>query len=250
MGWRDDNVFQGNRASFGAGILSSGHLLVLNNAFVDITAEGDRDAAGGAILIGRAPLETRIRTNLFRGNLASGTSHFSGTGGAIRTTESQGRLIEIVGNTLLENRVNPVPMAGGFGPKGGAVYHEFGDLIMANHLMVSNTAALDVGQHGRVVLLRNNCVHGNLIANYSGIPDPTGIDGNTAADPRFASWPDARLAGDSPCIDAGDTALVDRREVDLDGNIRVAGSAVDIGVHEFGSAPPSTSGIVRASGFR
>jgi hypothetical protein len=129
----------------------------------------------------------------------------------------------------------------------GAVYHQRGDLIMANNLMVSNTAALDVEQNGRIVLLRNNCVHGNLVATYTGIPDPIGIDGNISADPRFAAWPVAQLAGDSPCIDAGDTSLVDRGEVDIDGHIRVAGSAVDIGVHEFGSAPPFRLTLISSS---
>jgi hypothetical protein len=55
------------------------------------------------------------------------------------------------------------------------------------------------------------------------------------------------LAGDSPCIDAGDTSLVDRGEVDIDGHIRVAGSAVDIGVHEFGSAPPFRLTLISSS---
>jgi hypothetical protein len=242
-----NNLFQGNRAPTGAGLLSTGDLFLMNNAFVENVAEGHRDAAGGAIMLGQNPFGTRIRNNLFQGNVASGSTHFPGTGSAIRTTEGQGRIIEIVGNTFLENRVYPVPTAHGFVPQGGAVYHQRGDLIMANNLMVSNTAALDVEQHGRVVLLRNNCVHGNLLADYSGIPDPIGIDGNISADPRFTAWPDARLAGDSPCIDAGDTTLVDRGEVDLDGHIRIAGSAVDIGVHEFGSAPPFRLTLISSS---
>ncbi len=63
------------------------------------------------------------------------------------------------------------------------------------------------------------------------------------ADPRLVSGDpaalDARLRADSPCVDAGDPAFVAADgETDLGGLVRVAGARVDLGAHEFGSAPP------------
>ncbi|RME49773.1 MAG: hypothetical protein D6795_11205, partial [Deltaproteobacteria bacterium] len=51
---------------------------------------------------------------------------------------------------------------------------------------------------------------------FTGLPDPTGTDGNISVDPRFVdttgddplAW-DLHLSSDSPLIDAGDPALLD-----------------------------------------
>jgi hypothetical protein len=93
----------------------------------------------------------------------------------------------------------------------------------------------------------HNCVHGNHFADHTGIPDPTGSDGNIATDPRFAALPAVRLSAESPCVDAGDNNWADRREVDLHGVARIAGRAVDISAHEFGSALPFTLTLLPAT---
>ena len=65
-----------------------------------------------------------------------------------------------------------------------------------------------------------------------------------AANPLFVNRPaNCRLQASSPCINAGESSLVETAS-DLDGNIRIAESAVDIGCYEFGRTlaslvPPS-----------
>nr|MBC8424273.1 hypothetical protein [bacterium] len=61
-----------------------------------------------------------------------------------------------------------------------------------------------------------NDVYGNVGGNYSGVSDPTGVDGNISSDPLFVAWSDdgddtnedLRLQSSSPCIDAGNPATV------------------------------------------
>ena len=57
--------------------------------------------------------------------------------------------------------------------------------------------------------------------------------GNIGEDPLFvdAATANYRLTQSSPCIDAGDNTTVEGYR-DLDGNDRIAGSAVDIGAYE------------------
>jgi hypothetical protein len=241
-----NNVIAGNRATSGAGLTcASGSVTIVNNIFLDNIAENPHGGSGGAIFLGTGATP-QIRNNLFQGNVATSSSSWPGTGGAIRTTD--GGQIQIVGNTFIGNRVEPDRPPGQPPLPGGAIYHELGELTLANNLMVSNSTAFHAVLPDHVAVLRHNCVYGNLFADYTGIPDPTGTDGNIRADPWFAAWPGVRLSADSPCVDAGDTGLTDRREVDLDGHARVAGAAVDIGVHEFGSARPFTLTLLPASG--
>ncbi|HEY3267672.1 MAG TPA: right-handed parallel beta-helix repeat-containing protein [Armatimonadota bacterium] len=78
-------------------------------------------------------------------------------------------------------------------------------------------------------------VFGNSAANFYGVTDPTGTNGNISVDPLFvnASVGDYRLLTGSPCVDAGDDAVFGLGEVDLDGKPRKMGAHVDIGCYEF-----------------
>ncbi|MCC7291788.1 MAG: hypothetical protein IT449_06985 [Phycisphaerales bacterium] len=60
-----------------------------------------------------------------------------------------------------------------------------------------------------------------------------GGEGNFDADPQWidAGGGNLRIAGDSPCVDAGDNDAV-TQSVDLDGNPRILGGRVDIGAYE------------------
>jgi hypothetical protein len=55
-----------------------------------------------------------------------------------------------------------------------------------------------------------NNVWGNSAGNYSGISDLTGQEGNISSDPLFEDGMSLGLKPGSPCIDAGDTLIVDR----------------------------------------
>lgn len=74
----------------------------------------------------------------------------------------------------------------------------------------------------------------------------TPVVGNQAGDPLFlnAADGDFQEADNSPTIDAGTVTLVAIGSVDLAGNLRVFGTAADIGAFEKGSipAPPGTGG--------
>jgi len=89
----------------------------------------------------------------------------------------------------------------------------------------------------------HTCVQDDASADgvvYSGV-------GNTDENPRFRDVHDARLQADSPCLDAGDDTAVppdlddvdgdgdtaEATPVDLDGNPRFTGVAVDMGAFEF-----------------
>ncbi len=79
--------------------------------------------------------------------------------------------------------------------------------------------------------------------SFAAFRQATGQDvGSLESDPRLRSTdviaPDVRLTAASPAIDAGGGAFsAGEDELDLLGNLRVVGSAVDAGAHEFGSAP-------------
>jgi hypothetical protein len=54
-----------------------------------------------------------------------------------------------------------------------------------------------------------NNVWDNAAGNYEGIPDQTGMNGNISADPRFTSDNTFMPGPGSPCIDAGDSVMID-----------------------------------------
>ena len=87
----------------------------------------------------------------------------------------------------------------------------------------------------------NNLVYGNTTANYQGVADQTGTEGNLSADPLLKDWSngDVHLLYGSPAIDVGDTTVTQISATDLYGNARVfAGmpgdsALVDIGAVEY-----------------
>ncbi len=79
-------------------------------------------------------------------------------------------------------------------------------------------------------------IHKSRTPAYSCIQGWSGGEGNISLDPRLVAS-SHRLDGNSPCIDAGMTEEWMQQAVDLDGNPRLWGDAVDIGAHEYGSFP-------------
>lgn len=131
---------------------------------------------------------------------------------------------------------------------GGAVYTTVHDTVLVNNIIALNSSGVASGRADAVVALRNNCFFGQMGADFSGVPDPSGADGNIHSDPTFANRfaGDYRLTTGSLCIDAGDDAVVEAGDTDLMGQPRIqpSGGRVDIGAYEGVGAdqpvPPAT----------
>jgi parallel beta-helix repeat protein len=111
---------------------------------------------------------------------------------------------------------------------GGAIASDGGGSVV-NTLIAFNTSGIYYSA-GAPDTFHHNCVWGNDAYNYSGIPDPTGTDGNISTDPLMIA---CHLLPGSPCIDAGDNGAVGSDWTDFDGEPRIGGSQVDIGADEF-----------------
>jgi hypothetical protein len=128
----------------------------------------------------------------------------------------------------------------GFGG-GASFYFAPGNLI--NCTIVTNTAGDSGGVYGGshvncIVLFNQASTHSNHDAaafTYSCLSPNPGGTGNMDANPLFKSTPtnDFRIYYSSPCLDAGDTSVVESRGA-LDGRTRISGDAVDIGAYEVG----------------
>jgi len=92
-------------------------------------------------------------------------------------------------------------------------------------------------------LVSSNNVYGNG-ANYSGVPDSTGEDGNLSLDPKLSSiYHDSHIQPDSPCRDAGDSDAA-LGAADIDGQARLMDGRVDIGADESDGQAQVTPGRV------
>ncbi len=81
-----------------------------------------------------------------------------------------------------------------------------------------------------------------LVNNISGVFD-FGAH-NIMGEPRFVDADDGdfRLRADSPAVDVGDSSVIEsysflkddaEHEIDLDGNPRIVGGAIDLGAYEL-----------------
>ena len=151
-------------------------------------------------------------------NLASSFNYASNSGGGALLLGAYG---------ALEN----ITLAGDDAPMGGGLYLEGSSAADVINTIIYGAAT------GEGVLVDTsaayngtyNDVYGNVGGNYSGVTDPTGVDGNMAADPIFVSWTDdgdetnedLHLDTASPCIDAGSGAAL---YYDADGTVNDMGA--------------------------
>jgi len=203
------NLIQSNEASdCGGGVsLSYGYsgssdALVENN----LIEMNDSPAAGAGVWTGGT--RAKIRSNTITDNTAT-------NGGGIHAGISLGAdQITLVNNLFTFNTVTGT---------GGGIHVE----------------PLAQGQADPTV--RFNDIYGNSPNNVGGAktdPDYIGVDSNVSVDPLYVDRVDPdrdyRLQESSPVIDAGDST--EASALDLDGNQRVVGAAIDLGAWEFFSA--------------
>jgi parallel beta-helix repeat protein len=119
-----------------------------------------------------------------------------------------------------------------------------GHPLVQNNLIARNAIGVFLDLGGAPIL-RYNCVSGNT-TNFDGVTDPTGTEGNIAADPAFldADGGDYHLGTASPCIDAGDDTVITTPAIDLDARPRPQGAHVDIGAYE--ALPPNVAAAFSA----
>ena len=148
---------------------------------------------------------------------------------------------DIVNNTVMDNAAGT----------NGAIYVTGSSAVLvANNIISFNTAGLGKTS-GSTLVASNNCVYGNIVANYFGMDDLTGTDGNISEDPEVVvlTYGDIRIQPTSKCRDAGNSLLAGAVALDLKGSLRIQGEAVDIGaVESTNLSVPEHARITRADG--
>ena len=226
-----NNTITGNAASsVGGGIYcESSSPRISNNTITGNTAFR---FGGGICCKSSSPT---IANNAVAGNAS--LSQASGGGGIFCSGGSP----TITNNTIVRNTSIDL---------GGGIYCADSSPTIVNTLVAFNSSGIHRYGTG-TPSLRYNCVYGNVAHNYSGTTDPTGTDGNISTDPQLlaANNGDVHLKAGSPCMDAGDDAVVRPGWVDMDGEPRIQGTHVDIGADEYNGTPPTFTprGVVRVS---
>jgi parallel beta-helix repeat protein len=205
-----NNVIRDNIANDGGGIyLKNSAAVIVNN-----TISGNSAIAGGGLCVWYdSPL---IANNVITGNGAIKGSAMSTWYGSPTIT----------GNTIAAN------VAGR--NTGGALNLTVTSGTIANNIIAFNSAGIYMNWGDTVPVLRGNCAYGNMRFNYWGLADPTGTNNNISTDPMFADLAcgNFHLQPGSPSIDAGSSGDALSGWLDIDGQSRQAGAAVDIGADE------------------
>jgi hypothetical protein len=205
--------------------LIANNLITANSASYDeLTASlgGGGIFASATDLDGR-PISGAISAPVILNNViaANGGRH----GGGITIADSTLGAATIANNTVVANN-------------GAGIYWGNTWPTNINNIVAFNSRGFErsTGFASSAEIMFND-VFGNEVlgvpADYVRTADRTGIDGNISADPRFANRVigDFHLQPDSPCVNAGSTAAPSS-QLDIDGQLRIFGSAVDMGADE------------------
>jgi hypothetical protein len=128
------------------------------------------------------------------------------------------------------------------GQYGGGMYNEDRIPVVANCILWGNSDNDGMDESAQIDSMEPPAVNYCCIQGWSG---DLGGTGNIDFDPCFISsgycdvngvWLDGdyHLLPDSPCIDTGDpNYIAELNETDLDGNPRIIGGRIDMGVYEY-----------------
>lgn len=216
------NTFQNNQAPGGSGgavflwrAAGNGKLTSVDgNVFDANTADG----LGAAVYVYEPDGNfNAVADNVFTGNISTN----------LAATDGQDGVIAAEGVALVNNTMTANP---------GKALSLFGPCLVANNIIAFNGAGVSVGTLAAGSPFHANDVYANTNAAYTGVADPTGTDGNIAADPLFEGRQsgDLHLTYDSPCRNTGNDkdAIAYAGQKDMDDEYRFAGD-VDIGADEF-----------------
>lgn len=112
---------------------------------------------------------------------------------------------------------------------GNGIFCDYSNPSISNNIVVFNAIGISNNDGGSPTL-KKNCIYGNT-SNYSGMPAG---ETDMEKDPLQENWRYGKvhLQPNSPCIDAGDSSIVDGSWLDIDGQPRILGKGVDIGADE------------------
>jgi hypothetical protein len=218
------NVFDGNQqgsGGFGAAIGGNNSSpIIQQNVFQNNSCDGQFLSGVVSFVNTSSP---RIVNNIFQDNPCR----------AIQMTLPSGNLPQLINNTIVRN-ISGVRVDRRI-PTNQQVYR--------NNLIVGNQVGLEVdfGEESFNPTWENNLVFNNG-ADYQGIADQTGQNGNISVEPLLVDFDngDYHLQFGSPAIGAGST--LGAPDVDFDGVLR--GNSIDIGAFEFVPGEPSWGALL------
>jgi predicted outer membrane repeat protein len=222
-------IFDGNHASYAGGAIKAGgysSTQIINNVFINNKCDDN----GGAIM------SSGYSNNMIYGNLFMG--NYSGEhGGAIKVAYYASA--KIINNTIINNEA----LYGGGGIQCG---DDTGVLTMKNNIIRNNIDSTSNEGNifirfgdGRSVDITNNNIGGGFEGICVYYDDFLGdYENNIDEDPMFVDEMngDYTLMCGSPCINTG-INTDNMPEFDINGNHRLSGANVDMGMLETISAP-------------
>jgi predicted outer membrane repeat protein len=230
-------TFDGNLAANGGGMqnLSDSSPTVTNCRFTGNSAEGGN---GGGIdnTYDSHPIVTSC---VFEGNSARyGGAMLSGWGSNPLITDclfAENSAQWGGGMFNVQTSTRPVTNCTFWGnladSSGGAIYSDDCDMAVTNSIVWGNVP---------------DSIRGSAVVTYSAVDGGWAGVGNVAADPLLVGGGNYRLQTGSPCLDAGNNTAVSS-SIDLDGDPRIQGAAVDMGAFEGATFCVNRRGSIQAA---
>ncbi|CAG0927177.1 hypothetical protein TFLX_00410 [Thermoflexales bacterium] len=223
------SVFSHNYAIYGGGMYNDNTSPVLQ----DVTIQHNTaQRSGGGVL--NANGNVLLLNTVFLSNTTELVD-----GGALYNYYSND--VRIINSLFIDNVAHK---------DGGAMFNEITDPILINCTLSRNTSEMERtylfnwgGSHitatnsilwGNSDGLGDNTIFGVATIDHSVVQGGWSGTGNLNSDPQFidAATGDFRLKASSPAINAGDSTVPALPAIDLDGNPRIMGTAIDMGACE------------------
>ncbi len=183
-------LISGNSSLPASSFMNGGgiYAIAANVSLDGVTVSGNTSHAGGGAVFNTCTLAD-VNNSVFSGN----TGHFFGGGMFYQNTTAG----TVANNTIVENDAT---FSGG-----GGLYVQGNVPEISNNIIAFNTGAAGfangVAVPAEPAVFSCNDVFGNAIADYSGMADPTGTNGNIMADPLFCDQAQGNynVTSASPC---------------------------------------------------
>ncbi len=221
------NIIDGNKARNGAGIIFRYCSPIITHNFI---IENESDFVGGGIYCannGRSEPLPVIANNIVAGNSAASQ------GGGIYIYYNS--FAAITNNTIVENSAYN---------GGGITWRHYAFSSFTNNILADNTA---IGVGASIYNLSSDFSKITYTDVWNSSPNsfypswvPPAAQEIILEDPLFVDPGSGNyhLQSGSPCMDRGNDSAPGIPAFDIDGDARIVGAAVDLGVDEFTNTPP------------